>query len=51
MKQFFTFLGIVAMGATAYGQRNSDIVYIRDKNFKRILVEDTTINTNRDTEI
>lgn len=51
MKQFFTFLGIMAMGATAYGQADKDIVNIPDANFKRALVENTSINTNRDTQI
>lgn len=51
MKQFFTFLGIMAMGATAYGQADADIVNIPDVNFKRVLVGNTSINTDRDTEI
>ncbi|WP_327984849.1 leucine-rich repeat domain-containing protein [Bergeyella porcorum] len=51
MKQFFTFLGIVAMGATAYGQADTDIVNIPDVYFKRYLVENTFINSNNDSEI
>ncbi len=50
MKQFFTFLGIVAMGATAYGQADTDIVSIPDKYFKEELLR-RGYDTNGDREI
>lgn len=51
MKQFFTLLGIVALGSTSYGQTDTDIVNIPDKTLKYILVRDKKVDTNGDGEI
>ncbi|MDO4225174.1 MAG: hypothetical protein Q4C75_04720, partial [Bergeyella zoohelcum] len=50
MKQFFTILGIVA-AATAYAQNDTDRVYIPDTNFKKELLFNTSIDTNKDRAI
>lgn len=52
MKRIFTFLGMVAMGATAYGQADTDIVHIPDANFKKALLGyPIKIDKNGDKEI
>ncbi|MFK8269149.1 leucine-rich repeat domain-containing protein [Capnocytophaga cynodegmi] len=51
MKKILIMAFVLMTISMAYAQKETDIVYIPDENFKRILLENEEINTNGDEEI